>query len=63
MRKSIVWLLASLALLSCSKNTVTVKCSDGSAVRLKVVSPEIVRVTVSPDGKFNDRKSLAVLPQ
>ena len=48
---------------SCGSSEVKVKCSDGSAVRLQVISPEIVRVTVSPDGKFNDRKSLAVLPQ
>ena len=33
------------------------------SVRLQVVSPEVVRVSVSPDGKFHDRQSLAVLPQ
>ena len=55
--------LLFLAACACSSPEVKVKCSDGSAVRLQVVSPEIVRVTVSPDGKFNDRKSLAVLPQ
>ena len=55
--------LLFLAACACSSTEVKVKCSDGSAVRLQVISPEIVRVTVSPDGKFNDRKSLAVLPQ
>ena len=55
--------LLLLAVFACSSPEVKVKCSDGSAVRLQVISPEIVRVTVSPDGKFNDRKSLAVLPQ
>ena len=55
--------LLFLAACACRSTEVKVKCSDGSAVRLQVVSPEIVRVTVSPDGKFNDRKSLAVLPQ
>ena len=55
--------LLFLVACACSSTEVKVKCSDGSAVRLQVISPEIVRVTVSPDGKFNDRKSLAVLPQ
>jgi alpha-D-xyloside xylohydrolase len=58
-------LLTHILLLfaSCNKTSVTVKCDDGGAIRLQVVSPEIIRVTQSPDGKFNDRKSLAVLPQ
>ncbi len=55
--------LGLLLFASCNKTSVTVKCDDGGAIRLQVVSPEIIRVTQSPDGKFNDRKSLAVLPQ
>ena len=53
---------ALLALASCHKNTVVVPC-ESSVVRLQVVSPEIVRVSVSPDGHFSDRPSLVVLPQ
>ena len=53
---------ALLALASCNKNTVVVPC-ESSVVRLQVVSPEIVRVSVSPDGHFSDRPSLVVLPQ
>ena len=48
---------ALLALASCHKNTVVVPC-ESSVVRLQVVSPEIVRVSVSPDGHFSDRPSL-----
>ena len=48
---------------SCKKSEVIISTGDGGAIRLQVVSPEIIRVTQSPDGKFNDRKSLAVLPQ
>ena len=49
--------------LGCTpKNVVTVKTGAG-AVRLEVVSPEIVRVSAARDGKFSDRQSLAVLPQ
>ena len=55
-------LLVSLALGCTPKNVVTVKTGTG-AVRLEVVSPEIVRVSAARDGKFSDRKSLAVLPQ
>ena len=55
--------LSLLLILSCNRTSVTVKCDDGGAIRLQVVSPEIIRVTQSPDGKFPDRKSLAVLPQ
>ena len=46
----------------CCRNEVIVDCNPVS-VRLQVVSPEVVRVSVSPDGKFHDRQSLAVLPQ
>ncbi|MBR1569237.1 MAG: glycoside hydrolase family 31 protein [Bacteroidales bacterium] len=45
-----------------SGDTVTFPC-DGLTVRLQVISPEVVRVSVSPDGKFPDRRSLAVVPQ
>ena len=57
--------LAAMAfiLVSCHKSEVVIPTADGGAVRLQVISPEIVRVTQSPDGKFNDRASLAVLPQ
>ena len=57
---SIVFILALAA--SCHKNEVLVQTGSGT-IRLQVVSPEIVRVTQVPDGKINDRKSLAVLPQ
>ena len=46
----------------CPRNQVTVKTETGS-VRLQVISPEIVRVSVSPDGRFHDRGSLVVVPQ
>jgi len=39
-----------------------VKTAAGT-VRLQPVTPEIVRVSVSPDGRFRERKSLVVLPQ
>ena len=52
-----------LALLSCQRSEVVVKTAEGSAVRLQFVTPEVVRVSVSPDGKFRDRESLMVLPQ
>jgi alpha-D-xyloside xylohydrolase len=56
----IAWVLLTLS--ACNRNTVVVPFDKG-AVRLQVLSPEIVRVSVSPDGKFHDRKSLVVLPQ
>ncbi len=62
MKKAILILSALLALTACKSNGVVVH-TDNGAVRLQVMSPEIVRVTVSPDGKFHDRKSLVVLPQ
>ena len=60
-------LLSAVLLSACSdyrvrQNTVLFPCDNGT-VRLQVVSPEIVRVSVSPDGKFRDRESLAILPQ
>ena len=52
-----------MVLLSgCQSNVVTVKTGAGK-VRLQVITPEIVRVSVSPDGRFHDRQSLVVLPQ
>ena len=52
----------ALLLASCQGREVKVRTEAGT-VRLQVVSPEIVRVSVSPDGRFRDRKSLVVLPQ
>ena len=53
-----------LMLASCAHgNEVKVAMADGATVRLQVITPEIVRVSVSPDGKFRDRNSLMVLPQ
>ena len=68
MRKALVLLLLPFLLVSCGQgysqkgNQVTIPCI-GSTVRLQVVSPEIIRVSTSPDGKFNDRSSLAVVRQ
>ena len=54
----------ALCLAACSpRNEVKVPVADGGTVRLQVITPEIVRVSVSPDGKFRDRNSLMVLPQ
>ena len=50
--------------LSCSpRGEEIVRTGDGKAVRLQVISAEIVRVSVSPDGRFRDRESLSVLPE
>ena len=51
-----------MLLTACTRNKVIVRTGEG-AVRLQVVSPEIIRVSASRDGKFADRKSLVVLPQ
>ena len=58
-----IFILALLA-FSCEKksNQVTVTCKE-SIIRLEVVSPEIIRVSQSPDASFPDRESLVVLPQ
>ena len=61
--KSLGTAVLLLSLLACQKGEVTVKTDAGTAVRLQVVSPEIVRVSVTPDGKFRDRESLMILPQ
>ena len=56
-------IVAALLAVSCHKTgEVKVRCDDRT-IRLQVVSPEIVRVSVSRDGKFSDRKSLAIVPQ
>ena len=57
-------LALSLAVLftACRSNEVYVN-TDAGNVRLQVISPEIVRVSVSADGFFTDRQSLVVLPQ
>ena len=62
MKKISLILLWVLLACSCTNNEVKVRCETGT-VRLQVISPEIVRVSVSPDGRFRDRQSLAVLPQ
>ncbi len=55
-------LLVLLAAVACGKKpVVTIPCEDVT-VRLEVVSPEIVRVSAAPDGKFSKRESLVVLP-
>ena len=43
-------------------HTVTVPCK-GETVRLEVITPDIIRVSQSPEKKFRDRTSLAVVPQ
>ena len=53
---------AVLLLAGCQGKDVKVRTEAGT-VRLQVISPEIVRVSVSPDGRFRDRNSLVVLPQ
>ena len=72
----ILLLATSVALLSLScgpkdyavkGNTVTVKLqapAEGGAaqVRLQVLGEKIIRVSATPDKKFNDRNSLVVLP-
>ena len=68
MMKKLTAFLLPLLLAGCmgeykvKDNTVTVPCGE-QTVRLQVISPGIVRVSVSPDGKFPDRESLAVVPQ
>ena len=55
-------LLVALAIACTPRNVVSVNTGAG-LLRLEVVSPEIVRVSVAKDGRFSDRQSLAVLPQ
>ena len=59
---AICGVLLTLALTACQKKDVTVKCAPYT-LRLQVISPEIIRVSASADGKFTDRQSLVVLPQ
>ncbi|MGM9767127.1 MAG: TIM-barrel domain-containing protein [Candidatus Cryptobacteroides sp.] len=67
-------LAASLLIVtSCSDvrqagSSVTVRISNpqpggASRVRLQVIDDKIIRVTAVPDGRFNDKGSLAVIPQ
>ncbi len=56
-------LVLLLAAACTPKNELKIDTAGGTTVRLQVVSPEIVRVSVSPDGSFSNRGSLAVLPQ
>jgi len=68
MKVKLFSLAGFLLLLGCTQgfqvkdHTVIVPCTEYT-VRLEVVAPEVVRVSVTPDGKFHDRKSLAVVPQ
>ena len=64
-KKNTQWILvvAILLLAGCAPKSEVRIATETGTVRLQVVSPEIVRVSVSPDGKFQDRKSLMVLPQ
>ena len=41
----------------------TLVCDNGQTVRLIPVSAEIIRVSVTGDGVFNDRESLVAVPQ
>lgn len=55
--------LAVLA-LACGKKSSQIKVDgEGACIRLEVISPEIIRVSETPDGVFPDRESLVVLPQ
>ena len=63
-------LLCTAALLVCAcgnvkKNArgVTVRAENGQIVRLEAVNADIIRVSAVPEGKFSEKKSLAVLDQ
>ena len=43
-------------------NSVRIPCGS-KQVRLQVITPEIIRVSVTPEQDFSNRKSLAVVPQ
>ena len=68
MKKAIFFLLLPLLLVSCQKaytikgDQVSIPCQDRT-VRLQVVAPDIIWVSAVPGRKFNDRQSLAVVPQ
>lgn len=61
-RSLFVGALVALTLIACQKSEVKVQCAPYT-LRLQVISPEIIRVSASADGKFTDRQSLVVLPQ
>ncbi len=68
MKKALFFLLLPLLLVSCQRaytvkgDQVLVPCKDAT-IRLQVVAPDIVRVSAVPGDRFNDRQSLAVVPQ
>ena len=68
MRKMLIAGLWAMLLAGCQSgytvkdNRITVPCGDRQ-VRLQVLGEKIVRVSVTPDAAFHDRKSLAVVPQ
>ena len=68
MRKALLFIISVLPLISCHKDysvrdgKLTVVC-ENAVVRLQAVSPGMMRVSATPDGRFSDRKSLSVIPQ
>ena len=68
MKKILLLLSIPLMVMSCTRgykvkgDQVFVTC-ENAVVRLQVVSPEIIRVSATPDGKFSTRQSLVVVPQ
>ena len=63
MRFAFCALVTVLCLCACSsKNQVLVRTQTG-IIRLQVISPEMIRVSASPDDRLSDRRSLSVLPQ
>ncbi len=68
MKKALFFLLLPLLLVSCQRaytvkgDQVLVPCKDAT-IRLQVVAPDIVRISAVPGERFNDRQSLAVVPQ
>ncbi|MBR3485275.1 MAG: DUF4968 domain-containing protein, partial [Bacteroidales bacterium] len=68
MKKALFFLLLPLLLMSCQRpftvkdNQVLVPCKE-MTIRLQVVAPDIIRVSAVPGDRFNDRASLAVVPQ
>ncbi|MBQ5517115.1 MAG: DUF4968 domain-containing protein, partial [Bacteroidales bacterium] len=68
MKKALFLLLLPLLLMSCQRafivkdNQVLVPCKE-MTIRLQVVAPDIIRVSAVPGDRFNDRTSLAVVPQ
>ena len=68
MKRVLFFIASALLAISCHSGytvrdgQLTVTC-ENSVVRLQAVSPEMIRVSVTPDGRFSDRKSLVVVPQ